>query len=553
MQRDTIKGIMKHAYFLNCIFIVSMVRSLFILLFGWLSTLCVAQNDILTSSNLPIFIIDTEGVDIPNEPKTRGYLGIIHNPDSINTITDTFNVYDGWIGIEVRGNGTADLEKTSYLFETRKENGSNNNVELLGMPKENDWVLYAPYIDKSLIRNVMSYDIANRLGMYSSRTHYCELILNGEYRGVFVLMEKIKRDKNRVPVTKFSEASTDPEEGGYIVRIDSWFNEILGWTSDTYLVNGKERTVEFQYVYPKAEDITEDQRQYIEEVITAFEEDLYAAEAPHISDAYLPHIDLNSFVDYLLLNEFGKNPDAYRLSTYFHYDPTSVDPKIVMGPAWDHNHCYGSYAIYENKYTKWEYDNHWFGFPGQIPFWWEKFMEDSTFVKTFADRWNMHKAEIFNCELLSARIDVWGEELSQAQERNFTRWPIIGVNEPFDWNAGPTYADELTYLKEWICNRIEWMDQEIEDLEASLQEGFLNAYPNPSQGLVNISFRSNAAHEWKLNVHNLKGELVYTKRIQSKSGYNILPVELRDLSNGLYILTMINEEEVLTDKIIINR
>jgi len=240
-----------------------------ILLFGSLSIQ--SQNVVFTDSNLPIFVINTQNETIPNEPKITAHLGVIDNGLERNYLSNDYNAYDGSIGIEVRGNGTADLEKTSYLFETRKEDGSNDNVELLGMPSENDWILYAPYIDKSLVRNVLTYNLAMEMGMYASRSRFCEVILNGEYLGVFVLMEKIKRDKNRVAVTKFPEDDPSAENGGYIVRIDSWWNEVLGWISNTYEVNDKERTVAYQYVYPKHDEITEDQKEYIREIVTDFE------------------------------------------------------------------------------------------------------------------------------------------------------------------------------------------------------------------------------------------------------------------------------------------
>jgi len=222
-----------------------------------------------------------------------------------------------------------------------------------------------------------------------------------------------------------------------------------------------------------------------------------------------------------------------------------------MGPVWDHNHCYGSYAVYENKFSKWEYDNHWWDFYGHIPFWWNRFMEDSLFVETFSDRWFDYRADLLDCEKIALRIDEWGELLEEAQERNFTRWPIIGVNEPFDWNAGPTYQDELTYLKEWICNRSEWMDLEINRLVKSLDEDYLNTFPNPTSGKFNISFRSAQIVNWKLSTFTLDGKMLNTQSITSKQGLNTIPVEFDNLAAGVYLLHLSDGIHFLTDKLII--
>ena len=157
----------------------------------------------LTSSNLPIVVIDTNGQEIPNEPKLDVHMGIIYNGEGQrNYITDPFNEYDGFIGIELRGNASQMFPKKPYLFETRDELGNNLNVSLLGLPKENDWILRAAYIDKTLLRDALAYEMARDMGRWASRSRHVELILNGEYWGVYVLVESIKPDVNRVDIAR---------------------------------------------------------------------------------------------------------------------------------------------------------------------------------------------------------------------------------------------------------------------------------------------------------------------------------------------------------------
>ena len=149
-------------------------------------------------------------------------MGIIDNESGVNFIGDTFSDYHGNITIESRGNSSQGQPKKPYRFETVTAEGENDNVSLLGLPEENDWVLYAPWSDKSLIRNVLTYQLSRELGHYASRTRYCELYLNEEYQGVYVLVEKIKRDANRVDISKltFDEIDGDDLTGGYILKFD---------------------------------------------------------------------------------------------------------------------------------------------------------------------------------------------------------------------------------------------------------------------------------------------------------------------------------------------
>ena len=159
---------------------------------------------IYEQSHLPLIMIDTYGADIPDEPRIPAYMGIISNESGTNNVSDSFNNYDGHITIERRGNSSQWNDKTPYRFETVDEDGENNNVELLGMPEENDWVLYAPWQDKTMIRNVLIYQLSNDIGRYAPRTRFAELFLNDEYMGVYVLMEKIKRDNNRIDISKLN-------------------------------------------------------------------------------------------------------------------------------------------------------------------------------------------------------------------------------------------------------------------------------------------------------------------------------------------------------------
>ena len=173
------------------------------------------------SSFLPIVIINTDGQEIIDEPRIVCNMGIINN-DSINNFGDNFNEYSGRISIELRGMSSMNFPKKSYSFETQDSLGENYNVSLLGMPAENDWILYAPYGDKSFLRNALTYHLYKKMGYYSPRFRFCSLVINNEYMGIYLLIEKIKRDKNRVDINELEVNNNNLEEisGGYIVQVD---------------------------------------------------------------------------------------------------------------------------------------------------------------------------------------------------------------------------------------------------------------------------------------------------------------------------------------------
>ena len=242
----------------------------FILAFTLLSINVLAQN--FTDSNLPIVVIETDGgVNIPDEPKVSGSMKIIwHQDGSRNYMTDIDNPeflnYDGRIGIERRGSSSQGFSKKPYAVETREDdNVTNNNVSLLGMPAENDWVLNSLAYDQTGMRDVLSYELSNRLGQYASRSVYCEVVINGDYKGLYVFMEKIKPDKGRVNIEKMDETCNSYPEvtGGYIVKADKTTGgDPVAWTMQGYGGGwgGWGSSTDFILHYPKPEDVTNTQK-----------------------------------------------------------------------------------------------------------------------------------------------------------------------------------------------------------------------------------------------------------------------------------------------------
>lgn len=421
----------------------------------------------LTSSNLPILVIDTGGRPIPDEPKLDAHMGIIYNGEGQrNNIRDPFNDYDGFIGIELRGNASQMFPKKPYLIETRDELGNNLNVPLIGMPKENDWILRAAFIDKTLLRDALGYEMSRLMGRWASRTRHVELILNDEYMGVYILEESIKPDKNRLNIVRMdsSDVAGDDVTGGYVYDIAQDENSF-----------GKRR----QLKYPKADEVQPEQTAYIRKYDDDFRRAMTQSYYADPERGYPAWIDVDFFIDEILVQEACKNSDAYGWSAHFHKDRLG---KLRAGPAWDFDQALSNSTFNDGpNYSEWiieksEIDN-WLkeNYP---PFWIVLFREPN-FKKQLAERWFDLRHTVWETEDIMAIVDSTTAYLDEAQARNFEKWPILGVElwrSTPGWAARNTYQKEVDYLKTFVRNRLGWMDAQL--------RRYVEETPNPEEGLV---------------------------------------------------------------------
>jgi len=503
----------------------------------------------LDSTNLPIIIINTNGQVIPDDPKITVEMGIIYNgPGEMNYITDSWNDYDGVAGIELRGSTSLNFPKKSYTFETRDAAGNNNNVSLIGLPEENDWILYAPYSDKSLMRNVLMYELSNRMGNYASRTRFCELILNDEYVGVYVLIERIKQDDNRVDIANLTSNDTigDDLTGGYIIHLDRFDGD--GWHSKYEYLHY------YEYYYPADNEILDVQKEYIETYFTAFEDcmnDLLPTE-----NTYNDLIDDNSFIDFILLNELAKNIDAYYLSTYFHKDKNSNEGKLKAGPIWDFNIALGNCDYYNGfDVSNWVIgDSLFYFFERPHPFWWIKLFNDASFHSKMNIRWNDLRESVLHTDTIFNFIDSNEIFLQEAQVRNFTKWNILGSYIWPNYFVGETYEVEIDYLKLWLQQRLLWMDEALNYQPIGIQElnkpdSPVQLFPNPFSDQINIQLKSNHHSIQAVALYDLSGKIVFEKKINSSQQEIVLQTE--ELVNGFYFYEIhCNSLEIFRGKLI---
>jgi len=397
-------------------------------------------------------------------------MGIIDNgPGNMNNKYDDYNDYNGFIGIEIRGQSSQMFPKKSYGFETRDEDGENLNVPLLGMPEENDWILYAPYSDKSMLRNFSTFYMGSKLDPYCSRMAYCEVIVNNDYKGVYILMEKIKKDENRVNIATLNpeDIAGDELTGGYIVKVDKieedFVYDIDGWLSIPWPPYPGAMNITFQYYYPKVSNLVTQQSIYIHDYISTAENVLTSTYFVDPNNGYNQYFNTGSFVDLMILNEISKEVDNYRYSTFFYKEKDSDGGKLFAGPAWDFNLGYANVDYWEPgiEFTDWHYlmvDP----FPWSIMFWWKRLMEDPYFRNLFKTRWTGLRQHSLSNDNLAYAIDSIVDYIYEAQERNYERWPILGeyVWPNYNWQDND-YDDEVEFFETWFYNRLNWIDNNI--------------------------------------------------------------------------------------------
>lgn len=428
------------------------------------------------ASHLPVIRINTNGQWIPDDPKIVAHMGIINNESgALNEYNDPFTDYDGQIAIEVRGQSSQMFPKKSYALETRDSMGENNNVSLLGLPAENDWILYAPYSDKSMLRNAFTFELARKLDYYASGTKFCELYINDDYKGIYILMEKIKRDKNRVDIAELlpEENSGDDLTGGYIFKVDKidpdYVEGVSGFRSSPVPSYPNAMKIIYQYFYPKVEIITPAQKSYLKEFIIEAEEVLISGYFDDPDIGYNRYLNTGSFIDFMIMSELSKEVDKYRFSNYFHKEKNSKGGEIFAGPVWDFNLGYGNVDYWAEglNASGWLFDDlqphDW-----SMMFWWARLMEDSWFENLATTRWKYLRENEFSDDNLHAIIDSITSYLGDAITRNFQRWPILGtyVWPNYNW-YGNTYDDEVDYFRNWLFARINWLDNNFtkRDLE----------------------------------------------------------------------------------------
>lgn len=450
------------------------------------------ENDTVFSSNLPLVIIHTSEA-INAESKVMGTMRVIYGgPGKRNCLTDTIFDYDGLIGIKWRGNSSLSFEQKKYTIETRSADSSDLKVSLLGMPAESDWVLLAPYNDISLMRDVFAFSLWNEMGHWGPHTRMCEVFVNDEYGGIYILSEKIKRGHERVDIAKLKSDDVSGRDvtGGYILRVDAFddgdatFPSTVPGIQPAMWGSGSSGTVTWTVYYPSKEDLQPEQMSYISEYIRQVEESFQSVNYTDQATGYAQWIDVQSFVDYFIHTELSLNADGFKRSSYFYKEK---DPKgggharLVAGPVWDYNLAYGNCNFCNANNTEaWVYQG---CYTNPTPAFWSKLVADPSFMDAVEERYAELRCTLLSQDSIYRFIDRQASLLEEAQRRHYKKYANLlssnnsgnggwgwgwgvwggGNNNPVAAFAAYTvasYAEEIEVLKEWFAKRLAFLDRQ---------------------------------------------------------------------------------------------
>jgi hypothetical protein len=403
------------------------------------------------TSNLPLVFLHAFGAIEPEPDNYEYTAGGMLIARAGSGATGPLSAVDvaARMGFKIRGKSSRTADQKSFgveLWDTR--DNKDLPLPVLGMPAQSDWVLYGPWdYDPSLLRNALFYALSNRMGRYASRTRFVEVFVESEgrplssdsYRGVYTLVEKIKRDPARVNITALKAADLQPPAvtGGYIFKVDTNFSP----GEEPLRAGGRV----MELVDPNAGEIEPAQRAYLTREIDGLAAALAGPGGvdPDTDRHYSEYLDVDSWIDLHILNIFAKNADSLRLSAYYHKDRNG---KIKAGPLWDLDRSAGAPDRRVLSPEGWNVPNgtQVFTYP-----WWNELFQDPAFTDRYWKRWEELLATHLRSDVLTPMVQAMAAELSQAQRRHFDRWPDY---EPADGHRG-----EISRLIGWLDARIAWV------------------------------------------------------------------------------------------------
>ena len=430
---------------------------------------CTDHGDDVFCTHLPIIRIDTGGQEIPGMPvydeqlhetvfttaadgsdKILSTVRITDHEDTNNHPTDEATL-ESEATIHVHGNSSRYFDKLNYRIKLVDSAGDSNNQSVMGMPAHSEWVLHGPYLDKTLLRNYMWYNIGGEIMDYAPNVRFCEMFLNGEYEGVYVMTETITAGKNgaRLPLSVDKKNNT---YSGYLLRMDRTSEEdINNFTKYAYRLN---MTSGINIEYPGTKTLTPDLATSITKDFSAFEKAIYSYDFDNDAYGYKKLIDIDSFVDYFIINEFTGNYDAGGYSTYIYKDQGGKFHMCI----WDFNNACDNYQEQAIPTDDFRLIN--------TPWFW-MLVKDKDFTERIIERYGELRKSVLSDEYLDQYIDDTIAYLGDAVKRNEERWGYSydddSLLNPADRNIH-SYDSAVSQLKSYIRRRSEFLDENIDVL-----------------------------------------------------------------------------------------
>ena len=383
-------------------------------------------------SNLPLVVIHSiSGLEPTKDNKIDATFYIIN--DEIDSIP---NILYG--KLQLKGIENLNLYKKSYYLYFLE------SIKVLDFSHESDkWVLVSNYYDKTLIRNLVSFEISKMIGMkYTVECRPVDVMINGEYKGTYNLCEKIEISENKINIIKMTNYDNQEPEisGGYLLEIDGF---ALAYSDKTYFYSKKGIPISFR----EPEDITEEQRNYIIDKYCEYEKEIYKNN--------VSRIDINSFVKYFLLEEIIGNDMAY-WSTYIYKNRN--DEKFYFGPIWDNDLSLENDKRSYPANCKTDYVFNYGIASGNKDKMVNKILKNEKVKEEIKNVFqSLIDSNTINLNYLNEYIDNTTELIRESRKLNFIRWNILREqlnNNPKIYNS---FSEENNVIKNFIKNRIIWL------------------------------------------------------------------------------------------------
>lgn len=512
----------------------------------------------LDSTELPLVMINTQNQSIIQNTKINCLMDIKYNgAGNITYLNSPANIYSGHIGIEIRGATSSGYPQKPYNIETRTAAGTNNNVSILGMPSENDYTLLSNYNDRSLIRNSLAFKLFGEMGNTSCRTRLCEVLIDSVYKGIYLMSEKIKRDSNRLDISKLTPIDTagDQLTGGYILQQNYW-DASNSFLSNYSPIDHPGFDVHFVYEYPSKDSIHPKQKTYIASFVDSLEDALYSSNFADTTNGYRRYLDTKSFIDYFIINELSRNNDGFKKSVFFNKDKHSKKKgKLKAGPVWDFDWAWKTMATCslfdQNDGSGWAHlindcptDNYSCGY-------YVRLLQDTTFNNELRCAYEEYRSTILDTTYLFAYMDSIENVVQKVQARHFQKWPLLGVSGPApEVNAiATTYAAEMDTLKNWIKVRLNWLDTHIPGHCIQVNTGItqtkvneaLQYYPNPSTGNFHFEGTLPNGKATLMTIYDITNKVI--DKVPIKTGKGKFEYLLKQ--KGVYFFNISNEDGII--------
>lgn len=329
------------------------------------------------------------------------------------------------IEMKIRGRG-----HSTWLYYPKKpfQVKLHEKMSFLGMPEDKKWIFLAEYSDRTMLRNKTAFEFGYLSGLeWTPQGRFAEVYINNQYNGTYNITQKIEESDNRVALG----------DTGYLLEIDQLdrldADDVYFYTSK-FLINIKEP------------DLSADSPEfvYIKTLLNEFENALFGPNFQDTAEGYITYIDIDSFVDWYLINEITKNLDSQFFSSiYLNVIP---EGKIKMGPIWDFD-----LSLIGDSEGWWVKDNPWY----------QRLFQDPAFVERVKLRFAYFKD---NQNFIIEKIDAHAKDLQWAQQENDKRWATIGVYVFPNPVFFDTYQEEVDNLKSWYMNRMSWLEDALDEL-----------------------------------------------------------------------------------------